>query len=476
MATVEYQPLEDIMGWSDFIRVGEHGITKPQMRFLVSTVPELLYGGAAGGGKSWCLLAGALQYEKVPKYSALLLRKTYSDLVKSGALMDRAREWLNGTSAVWEGAAHRWRFPSGASVEFGSLQNLGDETKYQSAEYQYIGVDEATQLPERQLRYMFSRLRKTSDIDVPLRMRYCTNPGGASHAYFKRRFVDPLTRDPRSTFIPARLKDNPYLDRAEYIKSLMVLDPITRLQLLNGDWSARTSGSFLKREWFEVVDAPPAGLFGHVRYWDLAASVNGKRTAGVLEARGHDGYIYILSVVKGRWTTGTRDRIILQTARADGHGTEVYVEQEPGSGGIKQVDSLVQDLAGFRVIGQPASGPKGIRAGPFASFAERGFIRLVNGPWVAEFLDEAEVFEPDENGRIDKAIFCDQIDAAGGAFSVVSQVRMPTPGGFGGQDRNRADSDDARDRELEIPMDSRKQDPYNDYGRHGAGWEDHGLR
>jgi hypothetical protein len=209
----------------------KHRPTAPQTVFLLYEGREALYGGAAGGGKSDALLMGALQYVDIPGYSALVLRKSYSDLSQPGALIPRAAEWLGGTGAKWNGADHIWRFPSGATLSFGYLETEADKYRYQSAEYQYIGFDELTQFAESQYTYLFSRLRRLRGSNLPLRMRSASNPGGFGHDWVKERFI--THREGRRVFIPAKLDDNPYLDQAEYRSALAELDSVTRAQLLN---------------------------------------------------------------------------------------------------------------------------------------------------------------------------------------------------------------------------------------------------
>lgn len=190
-----------------------------------------------------------LQFVMVPGYSAILFRRTFADLKLPGALIDRSREWLTGTGAMWNAQEHRWRFPDGASLQFGYCDHDGDEDRYRSSEFQFIGLDEGTQFTEKQIKFFFSRLRRRIDIPVPLRYRMGTNPGGPSHEFIKRRYIKPGT--PGKRFIPAKLADNPHIDRAQYLKSLMELDPLTRAQLLAGDWDAVAGGRF-KREWLDA--------------------------------------------------------------------------------------------------------------------------------------------------------------------------------------------------------------------------------
>jgi hypothetical protein len=218
----------------------------PQEAFLATTELEALYGGSAGGGKSDALLIAALQYVDEPGYSAILFRRTYTDLALPGAIMDRSKQWLAGTDAAWKDTDKTWRFPSGATLAFGYLQTASDKYRYQSAEFQFVGFDELTQFPEQDYLYLFSRLRRLQGATVPLRMRGASNPGGIGHKWVLDRFnpIGPSPSDAR-VFIPAKLSDNPHIDQDSYRKSLAELDPQTRAQLEHGDWTARPPGDWV---------------------------------------------------------------------------------------------------------------------------------------------------------------------------------------------------------------------------------------
>lgn len=219
------------------------------MAFLELEILDALYGGAAGGGKSDALLMGGVMFWEVPGYAALILRRTLADLKKPGALLDRSREWFGraGVKAKYSSQEYRWRFASGATLQFGYCEGEKDVEQYRSTEFQFIGIDEATQFTSYQLRYVFSRLRRRRTIPVPLRYRLGSNPGGPSHEFIKRRYIKPGTSG--KAFVPAKIKDNPGIDQTEYELSLAELDPLTRAQLLDGDWDAVLGGRF-KREWF----------------------------------------------------------------------------------------------------------------------------------------------------------------------------------------------------------------------------------
>jgi len=214
---------------------------------------EALYGGQAGGGKSDALLMAALMYADTPGYAALLLRRTYADLSLPEALMSRAQEWLRGTDAKWHDQDKTWEFPSGATITFGYLATENDKYRYQSAAFQFIGFDELTQFSETQYTYLFSRLRRLAGLDVPLRMRSASNPGGIGHAWVYDRFPIGRVSEGRQTgraFVPAGLDDNPYLDRAAYVLAMQELDDITKAQLLGGQWVTDPALKPFKADWW----------------------------------------------------------------------------------------------------------------------------------------------------------------------------------------------------------------------------------
>jgi len=403
--------------------------TVPQAAFMLLNGPEAFYGGSAGPGKSVALWLSGAQYLDVKGYAALILRRELTDLDQPGGIMERSHEWLHGSGAVWSAQKHRWTTPEGGIMQFGHAESEQDIYRYAGGEYQYIGVDEASEFTEKMLRFLFSRQRRRTTIPVPLRMRYASNPGGPGAEYLRARFVD--ARDPLRPFIRARLADNPHIDREQYVASLDHLDPITRLQLLNGDWSARQEGSIFRREWFKVVEVAPP-LARAVRYWDLAAT-RPKRgrdpdyTAGVLMGRTAGGRFVILDVVRRRETPERVLDLMESTARADkarlgtGVAYRIAWEEEGGAGGKFASEAITKRLAGFSLhADHKTSGEsKFSRAQPLSSQAEAGNLDIVAGIWLPQFLDEVEGFGT-------PGVHDDEVDGASGAFAELT--RFPGAG------------------------------------------------
>jgi predicted phage terminase large subunit-like protein len=395
--------------------------TPKQAQFLMLDVEDAYYGGAAGGGKSVALLMAFAQFADQPGYSGLILRRTFAELKMPGALMDLARQWWTGIDGVSfrEGGTVVEFQTKGAParLSFGYLENLDDKLRYQSAQFQFIGLDEATMFLESDFRFMFSRLRRAVHSQVPMRMRSASNPNGPGRLWVKQRYVDPTTREPGKVFIPASIDDNAYLDRESYKANLTLnLGPIEAAQLLHGDWEAQAAGKF-RRHWFKIVDAVPSrGAF--VRYWDLAASEDRgdndpSWTAGVLLGCTGKEY-YLADIRRDRLTPGKVEELVKQTAVLDGPGVRVRMEQEPGSAGVKVIEDYTTLLAGYDFKGDKVTGPRDIRANGFASQAEAGNVFLVKGAWNKIFLDECDVFP---GGGHD-----DTVVAASGAFNELTGV------------------------------------------------------
>lgn len=243
----------------------------PQTDFLAAPEREVLYGGAAGGGKSYALIADPVRYFGNKNFNGILLRRTNDELRE---LIWKTQEMYPAIykGAKWSERKSQWTFPSGAKLWMTFLDRDEDVLRYQGQAFSWIGFDELTQHPTPfAWDYMRSRLR-TTDPSLPLCMRATTNPGGPGHGWVKKMFIDPAPPNTKycatsletnqelrypeghekegqplffRRFIPATLKDNPYLTAdGQYEANLLSLNDSQRRQLLDGDWSLAEGAAF----------------------------------------------------------------------------------------------------------------------------------------------------------------------------------------------------------------------------------------
>ena len=244
----------------------------PQVDFLAAPEKEVLYGGAAGGGKSFAMLVDLLRYASNGNHRALLLRRTLAELTE---LVDQSRKLYPKAfpGAIFRESKNTWSFPSGATALFSYVDKDNDVTRYQGQSFTWIGVDELGQYPTPYVwNYLRSRLR-TTDPEIQTYMRASANPGGVGGWWLKKMFVDPtIPNEPfwatdidsgkvlrygpnhpehadeplyQRRFIPARLTDNPFLmESGEYEAMLLSLPEVERRRLLEGDWDVADGAAF----------------------------------------------------------------------------------------------------------------------------------------------------------------------------------------------------------------------------------------
>ena len=250
----------------------------PQTEFLAAAETDVLYGGAAGGGKSYAMLVDPLRYAHRAAHRALIIRRSMPELRE---LIDKSRELY---PKAFPGCKYReveklWNFPSGAKIEFGFLERDADVYRYQGQAYSWIGFDEITHLPtEFSWNYLASRLRTTDSEIVPY-MRCTANPGGVGAHWVKNRYILPSEPDTSFVgkdgltrkFIPARLEDNPFLAMdGRYEKMLKALPPTQRKQLLEGNWDVNEGAAFTEFS-LENHVIPP---FQIPIYWDRVKGID----------------------------------------------------------------------------------------------------------------------------------------------------------------------------------------------------------
>lgn len=474
---------EECPGILDNPYLAGHWPSPKQMAFLTShrhlhkspkEPYEALYGGAAGGGKSDALLMGAAQTAWLyPGSASVIIRRTYAELAKPGALMNRALQWWLPAGVRWNSQEKIFVFPNGSQVQFGYHSHPRDDHSFQGGAYQYVAFDELTHWPDIQAYgWLKTRMRRLADSSCPMRILSASNPGGPGHAWVKMRFmggVDPdtcLDVPPEHPYFPATVEDNEHIDRESYIANLQnAFSPEWVARLLHGDWDAVKPSDYFRAEWFGALLNPEADLWPkadciRIRWWDLAASEDkaNARTAGVRMARHRSGVRAVEHAIAFWKTPGDRDTRIVQEALADGPGVIQGFEVEGGSGGLAQVLALEKRLRsqGIRVAYQRPKAEmtsseakfvvanprhdigKQARAVPVSSCLRRGAerrgegerteapwwavdadrtpneerdgLRLFSGPWVSDYLTEMEIFYT-------KDARCDLVDATSGAWA-----------------------------------------------------------
>ncbi len=219
-------------------------LTRKQKTFIDACETEVLFGGAAGGGKSYGQMADALIFAlKYGGSKQLVLRRTFSELDKS--LIRTSLALFPREIYTFNSSYHIGKFKNGSLIDFGYCATENDVYQYQSAEYDIIRFDELTHFTENQYIYLLSRVRGANGF--PKQVKSTTNPGGVGHSWVKRRFVDPapsgksfVGEDGMSRiFLPSLLRDNKflYLGDPDYERRLVALPEREKKALLFGDWN-----------------------------------------------------------------------------------------------------------------------------------------------------------------------------------------------------------------------------------------------
>lgn len=369
-----------------------------------------------------------------------------------GGLWDESQNLYGLAKGKPNQTLHEWRWPQyRAKIKFASMQYEADRLAWQGSQLISIAFEELTHFTSEQFFYMFSRNRGT--CNAPKQIRATTNPDADSWVKgFLAPWVDPDYDGPNGaavsgeirwfvrdggaiqwlrkgdrhpdavsvTFIAASIFDNPALLSADpsYLSALKALPTVERQRLLYGDWSARDTGSFFKRHWFPLLEAPPAKaeIAKIVRYWDLAATEPSESnkdpdwTVGVKVAKLRDDSYVVLDMRRERYSSAKVEAMIRATAEQDGHEVYVYMEQEPGASAKNIIDYYRRKvLAGYSFTGIKTDKKKEIRARPVASQAEARNIKIIKSHWNDAFLSELEAF-PTEG------VHDDIVDALSGAM------------------------------------------------------------
>ena len=297
----------------------------PQAQFFAASEDEVLYGGAAGSGKSFALVVDPLRYISVSDYTAIIFRRTYPEL--EGSIVPLTQKYYPHAGGRWNEQKKTWTFPSGATIKLGFMQHEDDWTNYQGHEYAGQYFDELTNF--RWVQYESLKVwNRSRAAGIRGYRRATSNPGGVGHKQTKAYFVDtcrpvpdgpqrfsklanmwwqpmkagPTFRslDPHTQrymtrrFIPARVFDNEDLlaNNPNYVSALMQLPVHRRKMYVEGDWEVFEGQFFDLRPDLHVIPSVNPEKFGDT--WPVLGGLDyGATTVLLVGYRDHEGNVVI---------------------------------------------------------------------------------------------------------------------------------------------------------------------------------------
>jgi predicted phage terminase large subunit-like protein len=447
----------------------------PQEMFLATSADICIYGGAAGGGKTFGLLLEVLRHKNNKNFNALIFRRDYNQVTSPGGLWDSSKKiysYVKGCYPLKTPKLH-WTFPSGASVNFAHLGSDEDCLSWQGSQITMLGFDELTHFSEYQFFYMLSRNRTDSGISPYIRAT-CNPDADSWVAGFISWWIDQETgypvpdrsgkvrwmvrinevihwydsieeavkaavesgieereaaRMPKTvTFIASTLQDNKILMANDpgYLANLLALSLVERERLLKGNWKIKAAaGLMFKRTKVNILEVLPTDVSLWARGWDLAATSededgNPAYTAGVLIGKRRNGRYIVADVINRRLDSAEVRELIKMTCIADrakyGKVT-TRLPQDPGQAGKAQAQSFLKFLSGFIVKILPESGDKVTRAEPFSAQwlglegMDKGNVDVLAAGWNEEYFNQLESFPQSK--------FKDMVDASSSAFGEI---------------------------------------------------------
>lgn len=439
-----------------------------QEEFLSNPADIVIYGGAAGGGKSWSLLYEPLRHVNNPEYGAVIFRSSMTQISEQGGLWDASMKLYKlfpGTQPI-KSPKPFWRFPSGAKVSFRQITRDEDVYDWQGTEIPCIEFDELTHFSEFQFFYMLSRNRSTCGVNPYVRAS--TNPDADSWvAGFISWWIDQdtgyaipersgkirymarvneeivwgdtpeeviqkaneadydveITKDDIKSvsFVSSSVFDNQVLlkNNPGYLSNLKAQSIVERERLLYGNWKIKAAkGLFFPRSTLpELLEEIPSDVTRWVRAWDLAATDTDEGgdpayTASVLLGKRKDGSYVIADATNSRLKAEKVRALVKQCAVSDKakyKRVKIRMSIDPGQAGKEQSQSYIKMLAGFSISAVKESGTKEARAEPFAAQWQAGNVYVVAGSWTEALLGQYESFPESK--------FKDMVDAGSNAFN-----------------------------------------------------------
>lgn len=427
----------------------------PQEKFLGSAADIVIFGGAAGGGKTYALLLECARHVGVRGFGAVIFRRESTQITNEGGLWDSAMDVYPSIGGrPFRAPKLGFSFGGRSKITFGHLNQESDVLNWQGSQIPLLCFDELVHFEQSQFFYMLSRNRSTCGVRPYVRatcnpdadswvvglidwwigedgypikersgvLRWMTRVNG--QIVWRDKPPPPEQADDWKsiTFIPSKISDNPALILKDpgYLANLKAMTRVDRARLLDGNWKIRpAAGLYFPRHDVSVLPVAPTDITFVVRGWDLAATPPGENdanpdgTASVKMGLRSNGRVVVLHAMQMQVAAYSVRQAVRNIASQDGHEVRISMPQDPGQAGKEQAQSYATWLSGYSVQFRRPTGDKIVRAEPFASQWQAGNVDLVDGPWVAEFLDHMEAFP-------DKSVRDDLVDASSDAYNAIT--------------------------------------------------------
>lgn len=449
-----------------------------QEQFLSSSADIVVYGGAAGGGKTYALLLEPVRHKDNPQFGSVIFRNTFRQIEQEGGLWDSSELIYPYLGAEPNLSRYWWTFPSGSRVRFGYLARDSDKYNYAGAQIPLLGYDQLEQIGESAFFFMLSRNRSMTgiagyvratcnpdadswlarfldwwiaedgyaDLSRVGRVRWFVRSGedlvwSSDRAELERQFRGEPDVMPKSvTFILSTVYDNRIMLERDpsYLANLRALLPVDRERLLGhptrgGNWKIRAgAGDIFNRNWFDTVShIPPGG--DACLFWDFAStekqttSDDPDYTAGVLMIH-VGGTFYWADTITFRRGPGEtmrrfRNRSRQIAAEMDRQNRRFLLrwEIEPGSAAKRENELLMQEFPELDAEGIRSTGDKLVRARPLAQAAYANSVKMLIAGWNEGVLNHLhnQPYAPHD----------DIMDAGAGAYGVLVGDIFPDPAG-----------------------------------------------
>lgn len=432
---------------------------------LISNAKIVIFGGAKGGGKSFALRLAPLYNIGIPKYHAVIFRRSLPQCKKPGGMWDKSFEIYPALGGIEKISELKWTFPSGSTIQFSHLHEPKSWLDWMGTETAFYGFDQLEEFTQEHFLKILSCMRTTAKVETQIMAT--TNPDGTS---WVRKLVDPwiandgyvnpernrkvyyftieddqikwVTSDWRDSngqppiscqYISADIWDNPALLESDpnYLSNLQSQSFIDRERYLGikgrgGNWNVKAAaGKIFNGDWFIKLTDIPTLIKGYrlVRFWDFAATTpttkKGDYTVDclMLKRRTPIGDTYIvIDIGRRRLPPASTNNVVLNIAQTDamrfGRDVAIRWQQDPGAAGVRDSANLQKLLAGFDAKGTPDLRDKVSRALPVSAGVEAGFVVFVLAGWNTIVFNELEQFPDGEHDDI--------VDAIAGAFNYLA--------------------------------------------------------